>query len=237
MRIFTPEVIGSLAHPGIDTRTWVTYGYIPSNEAGTPEDFLVGEEPITVLPSGVAVDVYLPLENQYIEGRWFMPYYGDQFICYLPPKKLMQVIVFYPYGDESVAPLVFPSSLFGGMTLPPEVLLYPEDPCIITEPGKTFRIQTSGGGLVDLNKGVNGAARKEDAIKSDGVTDAAFWQWLALLFSAVNVFATSCKDATVEPVLKTAATALATSLLAITPAPSTLTGKIIEGSSTVKIGE
>ncbi|WP_440948568.1 hypothetical protein ACSAZL_10270 [Methanosarcina sp. T3] len=80
-----------------------------------------------------------------------------------------------------------------------------------------------------INKGVNGAARNGDNIKSTSAEDEIFWNWLEGFIKAINTW---------TPVPNDGGAALK---LALTPflanAPSELSGKIIQGSNKVKIGD
>lgn len=84
---------------------------------------------------------------------------------------------------------------------------------------------------VIINKGVNGAARKEDLVKSTSVEDQKFWVWLSGFINVFNAWVPVPNDG--GSALKTALT----TYLTANPVPSDLTGKIIEGSKSVKIGD
>ena len=78
---------------------------------------------------------------------------------------------------------------------------------------KQAEIKLDNSGVIDLNSGTNGAARKTDAIKSVLLDDSIFWTWLA------------------------AAAVVLAGLGVVAPTPTSLTGKITGGSSSVKVGD
>lgn len=87
-------------------------------------------------------------------------------------------------------------------------------------------------GKVSIKDGTESAARKGDKIKSTAIEDATFWKWLQ---GFIAVF-----TAWVPPVPPDGGLALKTALttyLATNPAPSSLTGAIVEGSSNVLVGD
>lgn len=82
--------------------------------------------------------------------------------------------------------------------------------------------------VLNINGGTNGVARKEDATLVNSSTDSAFTTWM----SAVDAFCFAAADpgslATANGVYKAAVPS---------GAPSDVTGKINEGSETVKVGD
>lgn len=73
---------------------------------------------------------------------------------------------------------------------------------------KKAKIKWLVDGTLKLNEGVKAAARVNDSIRIDATTDPAFFTWLGTVGSFIG-----------------------------TPPPTTITGKIVSGSATVKIGD
>jgi phage gp45-like len=73
----------------------------------------------------------------------------------------------------------------------------------------------SEGGVVNFNNGSKGVARLDDSTLVNSTTDPTFIAWIAQISAAVNVLAPG----------------------AVTPIPTTVTGKISTASSTVKAGD
>jgi hypothetical protein len=78
---------------------------------------------------------------------------------------------------------------------------------------KLARVKCDADGNVVCNQGSRLVARKDDAVVIDGTTDAAFVVWIATVSGAINTLAPGT----------------------ITDTPISLTGKITEGSPTVKV--
>lgn len=89
---------------------------------------------------------------------------------------------------------------------------------------------TLDGEKVNINQGSNGAARKEDEIKSTNVEDAKFWTWMmifkTILSTPVNEIGLGAPSV-FQQVLNAALASLF---------PDSLTGKITKASDSVKIG-
>jgi hypothetical protein len=86
---------------------------------------------------------------------------------------------------------------------------------------------------LNINDGSNGAARKEDEIKSTSSEDNTYWTWLSSLITSLAQWINEANSgATPSPTLA----AEITTWLASNPTPSSLTGKITKSSDTVKIG-
>lgn len=84
---------------------------------------------------------------------------------------------------------------------------------------------------INLNSGNKGVARLDDKVKSTAVEDSTFWSWLIGFIAVFQTWVPVATDGGLA--LKT----LLTTYLSTNPVPSTLTGKIIEGSGTVKAGD
>lgn len=92
-----------------------------------------------------------------------------------------------------------------------------------------------------INDGVKGAARLDDAIKSTSVEDPAFWAW-AIRYNTFNVAWAAALAALLvgngsAVAVRAYATTMQVLLVTLGVIPDTLTGKIIEASATVKIGD
>jgi len=109
-----------------------------------------------------------------------------------------------------------------------------------TKTGVSLKIDTAGNidldlpsdKILNINKGTNGVARNNDAVKSTSTEDSAFWTWMTNL---VKVFSTDWVVSPLDGGAKLKAAFIA--FEAANPTPSDLTSKITEGSSSVKIGE
>lgn len=93
--------------------------------------------------------------------------------------------------------------------------------------GDVVKMTSSGikqnASTIDLNDGTNGAARKEDLIQSGMPEDSAYWTWVTTLMTWLSAHV---HTGPVGPP--------AVPFPGVTP--STLTGKIITASGTVKVG-
>lgn len=155
-------------------------------------------------------------------GSYFVPEQGDE------------VLVVFEQGDID-RPIVI-GSLWNGRRLPPADAVDREQntrKVIKTRSGHTIMFDdTPETGGVNINEGDRGAARKEDRVRSTVEEDEDFWRWLV---GFVSVFNTWAPPAT--PDGGAALKSLLTTFFGATRVPSQLTGKIIEGSDSVKIGD
>jgi phage protein D len=159
---------------------------------------------------------------------------GGSWGTYFLPDRGDEVLVVFERGDIN-KPIVI-GSLWNGVARPPVQHVDGQNRIrlIKTKAGHTLEFDdTPATGGINLNEGSNGAARKEDLTKSTSVEDPTFWNWLQGL---IAVF----KGWTPPTGAPDSGAALATPLktyLTSNPTPSELTGKIIEGSNSVKIGD
>lgn len=87
---------------------------------------------------------------------------------------------------------------------------------------------TMNGSSITLNDGTKGAARLDDATLSNSTTDSTFWTWFNNLMTAINGW---------TPVPLDGGAALKTAISSyVASPPSSVTGKINAGSSTVNVG-
>lgn len=154
------------------------------------------------------------------KGTYFLPDVGDQ------------VLVAFDRGDIN-KPYVI-GNLWSYKNQPPAINSDNNSQKIIqSKSGQTIKFNdTPGAEGINLNKGSFGAARKEDKVKSTMAEDSTFWQWLQ---GFISVFQSSW-----NPVPNDGGAALKTALatyLSSNPVPSELSGKIIDGSQSVKIGD
>ena len=152
-------------------------------------------------------------------GTYFLPDIGDE------------VLVVFERGDIN-KPIVI-GCLWNGRARPPEKNLgLNEKKVIKTRTGQTIVFDdTPVVGGININDGSNGAARREDKIRSTSTEDQNFWQWLQEFIGVFQAWTPTPQDG--GATLKTALN----SFLNNNPVPSELTGKIIEGSNSVKIGD
>jgi phage protein D len=152
-------------------------------------------------------------------GTYFLPDIGDE------------VLVAFEQGYVN-KPIVI-GSLWNGIARPPEKNTgLNEKKVIKTKSEQTISFDdTPGTGGININHGNQGAARKEDKIKTTVTEDPTFWNWLKGLMNVFNSWSPLANDG--GAALKTALI----TYLAANPTPSELTGKIIEGSTSVKIGD
>ena len=147
---------------------------------------------------------------------------------YFLPEKGDEVLVSFEHGDINKPVVV--GSMWNGLARPPEANMgLKETKVIKTKSGQTILFDDTEGSI-NINDGENGAARKEDKIKSTSAEDPKFWSWLKGFINVFNEWTTTSPDGTA---LKGALT----TYLTANPVPSELTGKIIEGSNSVKIGD
>lgn len=95
-------------------------------------------------------------------------------------------------------------------------------------------------GVININGGSEGVARKEDAVKSTATEDVAFWAW-AVKYNAFNVgwsvaLTTLIASGGTAPGVVVYATAMKALLVTLGSIPTELTSKISAASSTVKAG-
>jgi phage protein D len=152
---------------------------------------------------------------------------------YFLPEKGDKVLVAFEHGDINESVII--GSMWNGVARPPEENKGSNEKKVIkTKSGQTILFNdTEGFSGININDGKNGTARKEDKIKSTSSEDPKFWSWLS---GFINVF-TTWVPPTGTPDSGAALKTALTTYLQINPVPSELTGKIIEGSKSVKIGD
>jgi phage protein D len=153
------------------------------------------------------------------KGSYFLPDIGDQ------------VLVVFEQGDIN-KPYVI-GSLWSMLNRPPATNLgLNEKKVIKTRSGQTIEFNdTPGLAGININNGNKGAARKDDKVKSTSAEDSRFWNWLSGLIDILKNWQAVPNDggAALQVPLKAYLTA--------NPVPTELTGKIIESSNRVKIGD
>ena len=145
------------------------------------------------------------------------------------PKKDEYVEVYFMSGDPDRPVYLGLLSDFAG-NIPPSYT-NPTTHIVFEDPDEKTLVRWDGSKLDMGKSSYQNAARQEDQVRSTSVEDSSFWTWLIGFVTLFTAWVPVPGDGGL--VLNTAVKAYITA----NPTPTSLTGKIIEGSDQVRIGD
>lgn len=209
----------ALARPGIDPRTWFTYGTVDAVGVDQEGAFV----DLTLLPSGASMT-----------ARAGTIYAGPGYGFHVPFGVGDEVVVAVPDGDPAHGGVVVARMQSASDELSVDAQGNKDDIVLVVKSGQSLRVGVAGGGKVFLG---------QTAATDAAVLGSTYRPAEDTLLTAVGVFATACgvfatSVGSAVPALSGAAATLVTAAQALTQAIQTFqNGAQAYLSQTVEVGK